>query len=587
MDEAYRLSGTEVYRRLLSYALSHWRYMTVAIIGMVVYAVSDPAFAALMKPLLDGSFVERDPDIIEWAPLAIIVLVTMKGIGGFLSGYYMSYVGRLVVQQVRNDMFSHLLRVPVAYFDASSSGQLISRLTYNVEQIASAATGGLTTLVRDTLTLVGLVAWMLYLNWILTLGFLVIAPFVAGFIAYITKAFRKISHKIQDSMGDVTHVAEEMIEGHRVVKIFGGQDYEFEQFQKVNERNRRMSMRWVATKTAGTPFIQLILGLGLAGIVYLATHESVLEQVTVGTFVSFMIAIVMLLTPARHLTNVNSVLQQGIAAGQNIFQLLDSEHEHDEVNTRHGRCQGQIEFRDVQFSYEQDKGEVLKGISFTIQPGQTVALVGRSGSGKSTIANLLPRFYELDAGQILLDGIEIREYGLAQLRQQLTYVSQEVILFNDTIAKNIAYGRQGQVSREELKAVARAAYANEFIDTLPEGLDTLVGENGVLLSGGQRQRLAIARALLKDAPILILDEATSALDTESERQIQAALEGLLRNRTTLVIAHRLSTVESADLILVLQDGRIAERGSHAELMKIDGMYANLYRLQLKEPEVAS
>jgi subfamily B ATP-binding cassette protein MsbA len=587
MDEAECLSGAEVYRRLLAYALSYWRYMILAITGMVVYAVSDPAFAALMKPLLDGSFVEHDPDIIAWAPLAIIVLVVLKGIGGFLSGYYMSYVGRLVVQQVRNDMFSHLLQLPVAYFDASSSGQLISRLTYNVEQIASAATGGLTTLVRDTLTLLGLVAWMLYLNWVLTIGFLVMAPFVAGFIAYITKAFRKISHKIQDSMGDVTHVAEEMIEGHRIVKIFGGQDYERRQFQTVNERNRRMSMRWVATKAAGTPFIQLILGLGLAGIVFLATHDSVLQQITVGTFVSFMIAIVMLLTPARHLTNVNSVLQQGIAAGQNIFQLLDSEREHDEAKTYHERCQGQIEFRDVQFSYEQDKGEVLKGISFTIQPGQTVALVGRSGSGKSTIANLLPRFYEFDAGQILLDGINIREYGLAELRKHLTYVSQEVILFNDTIANNIAYGRQGEVSREELKAVARAAYANEFIDALPQGLDTLVGENGVLLSGGQRQRLAIARALLKDAPILILDEATSALDTESERQIQAAMEGLLRNRTTLVIAHRLSTVENADRILVLQDGQIAERGTHAELMEIDGIYANLYRLQLKEPEIES
>ncbi len=583
LNDNKRLSGVVVYRRLLTYALQYWRYMVISILGMIVYAISDPAFAALLKPLLDGSFVQHDPEIIKWAPIGIIVLVFFKGLGGFISGYYISYVGRLVVKQVRNDMFKHLLYVPVNYFDATSSGQLISKLTYNVEQIATAATGGLTSLIRDSLTLVGLLAWMLYLNWILTLGFLLIAPIVAGFIAYISKAFRKISHNIQNSMGDVTHVAEEMIEGHRVVKIFGGQDYESQQFETVNERNRRMSMRWVATKSASTPFIQLILGFALAAIVFFATHESVLQDVTVGTFVSFMVAIVMLLAPARHLTNVNSVLQQGIAAGQSIFKLLDSELEQDNALSTAKRCKGHIEFRDVHFAYDTHKGEVLRGISFTVNPGETIALVGRSGSGKSTLVNLLPRFYHPADGQILLDGIDIRDYGLAELRAQLTYVSQEVILFNDTIANNIAYGQQAEATTEEIMAAARNAYAAEFIEKLPEGLDTLIGENGVLLSGGQRQRLAIARALLKDAPILILDEATSALDTESERQIQSALEVLLHNRTTLVSAHRLSTVENADRILVLHDGRIAESGNHEQLMAHNDIYANLYRLQLREP----
>ena len=344
-----------------------------------------------------------------------------------------------------------------------------------------------------------------------------------------------------------------------------------------------MSMRWVATKSASTPFIQLILGFALATIVFFATHESVLQDVTVGTFVSFMVAIVMLLAPARHLTNVNSVLQQGIAAGQSIFKLLDSELEQDNALSTAKRCKGHIEFRDVHFAYDTHKGEVLRGISFTVNPRETIALVGRSGSGKSTLVNLLPRFYHPADGQILLDGIDIRDYGLAELRAQLTYVSQEVILFNDTIANNIAYGQQAEATTEEIMAAARNAYAAEFIDKLPEGLDTLIGENGVLLSGGQRQRLAIARALLKDAPILILDEATSALDTESERQIQAALEVLLHNRTTLVIAHRLSTVENADRILVLHDGRIAESGNHEQLMAHNDIYANLYRLQLREP----
>ncbi len=578
------MTGVQIYRRLLGYAIKHWGYLLLGIGGMVIYAVTDPAFAALMKPLLDGSFVERDPQVIAWSPIWLIGLVILKGAGGFLSTYYVAYVGRLMVKQVRSEMFEQLLHAPVSYFDHSSSGQLISKLTFNVEQIADASTQGLTALIRDTLTIIGLLAWMFYLNWILTLGFLLTAPFITGFIFYITKTFRKVSKNIQESMGDVSHVAEEMIEGQRVVKIFGGEAYESRQFELVNETNRRMMMRWVATKAASSPFIQLIVGIALAGIVYLATIESVIEQVTVGTFVSFMIAMVMLLAPARNLTNLNSLLQRGIAAGESIFQLLDSERERDQGTRSFGPCKGKIEYRDVNFHYDSARSKVLRAVSFVVRPGETVALVGRSGSGKSTIINLLPRFYDPVAGQVLIDDVDIREYGLKSLRKQLTYVGQDVVLFNDTIANNIAYGQQEQVSRDRLMEVVRAAHATEFITRLPQGLDTLIGENGVLLSGGQRQRLAIARALLKDVPILLLDEATSSLDTEAEREIQAALAVLVENRTTLVIAHRLSTVENADRILVVNEGRIAESGNHEELIALDGIYATLYRLQLRDAE---
>ena len=576
------LNGLRVYRRLLGYALHYWRAMLVAVLGMMIYAATDTGFAALMKPMLDGSFVERDPQVIKWVPLALIAILLIRGVGGFLGTYYLSSVGRRVIKEIRREMFDQLLYMPVSYYDRTSSGQLISKLTYNVEQVANAATKGLTILIRDTLTVLGLLAWLFYLNWMLTLGLLMASPLVAGFVSYISKTFRRLSHKIQDSMGDITHVAEEMIEGQRIVKIFGGQEYEAKQFEKANEKVRHMNMRWVATRAVSDPIIQFILGLALAGITFLATRESVLEQITVGTFVSFMVALVMLFPPAKNLTNLNAILQQCIAAGQSIFDILDSEREPDPHQGVTSPVTGKIEFRNVHFSYRTGKGEVLNGISFTVQPGETIALVGRSGGGKTTLVNLLPRFYEPTGGQILVDGVDARAYGLYELRRQITYVGQDIVLFNDTIANNIAYGQQGSASREQITEVARAAHALEFIDQLPRGLDTIVGENGVLLSGGQRQRVAIARALLKDAPILILDEATSSLDTEAERHIQAALEVLVANRTTLVIAHRLSTVENAERILVLEDGKIVETGKHAELLALDGTYATLYRLQLSE-----
>jgi subfamily B ATP-binding cassette protein MsbA len=553
--------------------------MVAAVAGMVIYAATDTGFAALMKPMLDGSFVARDPAMIRWVPPAMVAILLLRGVGGYLSSYYVSLVGRQVVKRLRGEMFHHILHLPVSYFDATSSGQLISQLTYNVEQVADAASRSLTILIRDTLTIIGLVGWMFYLSWMLTLCFLIVAPPISWMVIHASKRFRKISGSIQHSMGDVTHAAQEAIEGHRVVKLFGGHEQEAQDFERLNEHNLKMNMKMARTEAANTPLIQLFVGLALAAIVFMATLPPVLEHITVGTFVSFIISISLLLQPARNLTGINARLQQGIAAGQSIFALIDTEREYDRPVYEPGARKGVVEYRNVYFSYDPAKGDVLKDVSLSVRLGETIALVGRSGSGKSTLVNLLPRFYEPRSGQVMLDGINVRDYGLAALREQIAYVSQEVVLFNDTIANNIVYGRQGGATRDRIKAAAEAAHAMEFIDRLPSGLDTLIGEKGVLLSGGQRQRLAIARALLKDAPVLILDEATSSLDSEAERYIQAALEALVRNRTTLVIAHRLSTIENADRIVVMQEGRIVEIGTHAQLLAGNGIYTNLHHLQ--------
>jgi len=571
-----------IYRRLARYSLAHWPLLAVGVAGMVVSALAEPAFAALMKPMLDGSFVERDPQAITWVPVMLVAVFLAASVASFVTGYAMAAVGRLVIKALRAEVFAKYLTLPTEFFDTATSGSLISRLTYDVEQVAEAATTSLTILIRDSLSVIGLIGWMLYLSWELTLGLFVVIPFVAWVAHFVTGRFRRISRRIQGSMGDVTHVAQEVIEGQRVVKVFGGQDYEQRRFERANERNRQLNLKLAVTRAASVPVLQFLIALVLAGIIYVATRPAFHDEITVGTFMSFMTAMMLLLQPIRRLANVNAAIQKGIAAGESLFAVLDEPSERDGGGRRLARVEGRIGFEHVSFRYHGDDAPlVLDDISFSVPAGQTWALVGRSGSGKTTLVNLIPRLYEVTSGRITLDDIPIDEVGLVELRDQIAYVGQHVTLFNDTVRANIAYGRLQSASDAEVIAALRAANAWEFVQELPRGLDTEVGEKGMLLSGGQRQRLSIARALLKNAPILILDEATASLDTESERAIQAALDELLKGRTTLVIAHRLSTIRNADNILVMEQGRIVESGSHDVLMAKGGAYARLYRLQFQ------
>jgi len=504
----------------------------------------------------------------------------VRGIGDFMQTYCPGFVGRHIVKKLRSQIFDRYLHLPVGYFDHEASGVLLSRLTYNTEQVAQATTDSLTVFIRDTLTISGLIGYLLYLNWKLTLISLTVGPLIAFLIRRINMLFRRYSRRIQNSMGDVTRVAKEAIEAPRVVRVFNAQDYEASLFEAVIEQNRRSHMKLMFTKGLSNPVVQTIAASAMAGVLYTATVEAVAGRTTVGAFTAFIAALGLVTAPLRRLVNVAGPLQQGIAAAQSIFQIIDTPLEDKGGDRTLGRARGEVEYRDVRFRYPTGPDDVLSGVSFSVRSGETLAIVGRSGSGKSTIANLLPRFYDVTGGSVMVDGHDVREYRLHDLRAQVSLVSQDVVLFNDTIRKNIAFGFPA--ADAEIEAVARAARVAEFADPLPLGLDTVVGDRGVLLSGGQRQRIAIARALLRNTPILILDEATSALDTELERQIQEQLEQLMHNRTTLVIAHRLSTVEKANRILVMDGGRLIETGTHEELMARNGQYAVLYRMQFNE-----
>ena len=577
-------SARSIYQRLLRYALPYWKVFALSTLAMLVYSATETGFAALMKPLLDGSFVKKDTFIIKLIPPVMIGLFLVRGIADFLSTYGLRWIGRKVIGTLRGEMFHQLLHLPTAYYDSQSTGILISKLTYNVEQVSQAITNIVNLAIKDTFTVIGLMAWMIYLNTWLALLFLIAGPFIALFIVALSKRFRRISHNIQDSMGEVTQSVEEIVSGQREIKTFGAQSYEEKHFAVVNARNAHLNMKLAATNASSAPLMQLIAASVLAGVIYIATTPALLVTITVGSFMSFMAAMLLLMPPLKRMTSINAILQTAIAAAESIFAMLDTPPELDTGTRCLTRAQGALVFQDVSFTYPAGHRPALAQVSFEIPAGMTVAVVGRSGSGKSTLANLLPRFYDPSHGAILLDSVDLREYRLIDVREQMALVGQQVTLFNATIASNIAYGRLDPVPRDAIERAAEAAYAMEFIRQLPNGLDTLVGENGVLLSGGQRQRIAIARALLKDAPILILDEATSALDTESERSIQAALEVLMRNRTTLVIAHRLSTVEKADCILVMHQGQIVESGTHAELIALGKHYAALHSLQFREPE---
>ncbi len=576
------MSPTQVYKRLLGYA---WQYSSVfilAVIGMAVVAGTEAGLAWIIKPMLDGSFVEKDPEVIRWLPFAFMGIFIVRGLAGFVATYGMEHVGRNIIRDMRKQMFARLMRLPTAFYDRNSSGQLTSKLIYDVERVAQAATKAVTIVVRDTFTIIGLLILMFYTSWKLAIIFLVLGPTITVLVVAVSKRFRRISQRIQTSMGNVTQLSQQITEGHRVVKIFGGEACEDKQFAKANEFNRRQNMKLAATRAISVPVSQFLGASGVAVILYVATSEKMLEALTVGTFMSFLAASMLLLAPMKRLTMVQSTVQQGIAAAQSVFLLLDEEAEKDTGTKTLAPVKGDIEFRDVTFGYDPAKGDVLKSIRFSAAAGETVAMVGRSGSGKSTLVSLLPRFYDISQGEILLDGVPVQELKLDDLRSHISLVSQDITLFDDTVLNNIAYGALASHSEKEIIAAAKAAHAYEFIIELPEGFQTQVGDKGVLLSGGQRQRIAIARALLKDAPILILDEATSALDTESERYIQDALGILMKNRTTLVIAHRLSTIENADKILVMRDGRIVESGTHAELLAVGKDYASLYQMQFDE-----
>ncbi len=581
-NAADQASSFHLYRRLLSYALVYWGIFIIAIIGMVIVAGASTAFPALMQPMIDGGFVDRDPETIRWIPIALIGIFLVRVIGAFASGYGMSVIGRNVIRELRKEMFSRLVTLPKAFYDKATTGELISKFAYDVEQVANSTTKAITVFIRDTLTVIALFGWLFYLNTKLALVFIIVAPVVALLVVYISKRFREISQNIQVSMGSVSRIIEESIKGQLVVKIFGGRVYEEAQFSVLNGQNRRQHLRMQMTQALSSPIVQLLIACALALIIYLATHESMKDEISAGTFVSFITAMSMLMPPVRSLTSMVSELQRGIAAAESIFTFIDLKPEHDKGKHQVDNVGGLIEFDHVTFSYQGDEAVALNSIDITIKAGQTVAFVGRSGSGKSTLLNLIPRLYDISEGELRLDGVNVKDYRLDNLRSHISYVGQDVVLFNDTIEHNIAYGDMRARSHEELVAAAKAAYAYDFIKESSNGFQTMVGERGVMLSGGQRQRIAIARALLNDAPVLILDEATSALDTESERYIQASLEKLMKNRTTLVIAHRLSTIENADVIVVMDKGRIVEKGRHQELIALNGHYAALHQMNFEE-----
>lgn len=573
--------ATKVYRRLLAYAKPYWTIFVFSVIGMVIYAGTEVAFTKIIQPMLDGGFVDKDPESMLWVPVMLVLIFAVRILGTFFSEYGMALIARNVIRDLREKVFHTIVCLPTSYFDVTSSGSILSKMVYDIEQLAAATSGVVIVLIRDGITVIALFGYMLYLSPLLTLILFTVAPFVSVIVYLISKRFRLIGKRIQDSMGGVTDITEEAIQANQEIKIFGGQEFESHRFSDVNHYNRRQHLKIVATNAISNPTVQLIVAIAFAFMIYLATNPDFINDMSVGKFVSFLMAMIMLLQHAKRLTTINMSLQKGIAAAESVFDFIDLENEVDQGHVEIENVDGKVEFNKVNFTYTNEDENVLSDISLTINAGETVAFVGRSGAGKSTLVSLLPRFYDKTSGSIKIDNHEITSLTLKNLRSHIALVNQDVTLFNDTVAHNIAYSDLDKINDEKIFNAAKAAHALEFIQKLPDGMDTIIGEDGVLLSGGQRQRIAIARAIFKDAPILILDEATSALDTESERYIQSALDELIKTRTTLVIAHRLSTIEGADKIVVLDKGKIVEVGSHDELIGKGNHYAALHNMQFK------
>ncbi|CCN35011.1 Lipid A export ATP-binding/permease protein msbA [Vibrio nigripulchritudo SO65] len=582
MSQESDQSTFQTFKRLWPYISNYKIGLVIAAIALVVNALSDTYMISLLKPLLDEGFGSADSDFLKTMPIIILVLMLVRGGSGFLSAYFMSWVSNHVVMKLRREIFNHFMKMPVSFFDKESTGRLLSRITYDTEQVAGATSQALVNIVRETASLLGFIGLMVYTSWQLSLVVLVVGPVVAVAISTVSRRLRKISKNMQTEMGNLTTSSEQMLNGHKVVLSCGGQEVEEQRFNHVSNAMRQQNMKMVVVQQISSPVVQMIGSSALVTVLFLASMDSIRAELTAGAFTVVFSSLLSMLRPLRGLTAVMSDFQRGMAASQTLFSLLDMPTETDLGKVKKDAVKGDIEVSNVTFTYPTKETPALKNVSFSIPQGKTVALVGRSGSGKSTIASLFTRFYELDEGTISLDGVDVKDFELENLRQHFGLVSQHVHLFNDTVANNIAYAAEDQYTREQIVEAAKLAYAHDFIEKLDNGYDTVIGENGVNLSGGQRQRLAIARALLRNAPVLILDEATSALDTESERAIQSALDELQKDKTVLVIAHRLSTIENADEILVVDSGEVIERGDHESLIELGGSYAQLYSIQFDE-----
>ena len=582
MEISLKREALETYKRLWGYVKPYKLIGFIALMAMIGTALIEMTMVALIEPLMDEALVAKNIEATRWLPIAFIAVFLLRGISGFATEASLGWIGRGVISSLRREVFEKFLKLPVKFFEKNSNGRILSKMTYNVEMISESVTNVVTILIRDILTVIAAIGLMIYQSPRLFLSVVVIFPIITILINFLGKVFRRYSERIQDSVGEVTQVTQEVLSGQRIVKIFDGYDFEMNRINEVDEKNRLQNIKLIRSRSLGVAITQVVFGIGVAAVIYFAGNESINGNLSPGSFMSFFGAMMLMLQPIRRITNVNAVLQRGIAASESLFSVLDEPAEKDQGVLEKLSSNGTLEFKKVTFSYD-DKAnkDVISGVSFIAKKGQSVAIVGHSGSGKSTLINLLPRFYDYQHGEILIDGVSIKDFKIKNLREKISIVNQDIILFNDTILNNLTYGELKHKSEIEIQTAIELAKIDQFTSEFPKGLDTIVGDRGAMLSGGQKQRIAIGRAILKNSPFLLLDEATSSLDTKSESQIQEALKELMKNRTTLVVAHRLSTIENADLILVLHNGEIIERGTHNELIERGEHYADLHRLQFK------